>query len=360
MDCSMIRLERRREALRRRRSPSTTRPSASSAARSSRCSGRPAAARRRCSASSPGFERPDAGTVEVAGRRRRRRRRPGCRPERRRVGMVFQDYALFPHLTVARERRLRPAAPRARRARRASCSTIVGLDGARAALPARALRRAAAAGRARARPRARARARPARRAVVERRPVPARDAARRGGRDHPPARRHGRARHARPRGGVLARRPHRAHARRRDRAGGHAGGALLRAGVALGGGVRRRGERPRRHVSSAGRVETPLGAFPANGASTDGRRHRCSSGPSCSSCEPDPAGAGGGRRARVPRPRRLLPRAPRRRRARLAAPVDRGRPARLPRLDPRCTTAACPFSTDTSVAICVRSPLHSQ
>jgi iron(III) transport system ATP-binding protein len=47
-----------------------------------------------------GFERPDSGTVllagaEVAG--------PGCfvPPERRRIGMVFQDYALFPHLSVA-------------------------------------------------------------------------------------------------------------------------------------------------------------------------------------------------------------------------------------------------------------------
>src|SRR5918992_1408571 len=46
-----------------------------------------------------GFERPDAGSVtvgetQVAG--------PGCfvAPERRRIGMVFQDYALFPHLTV--------------------------------------------------------------------------------------------------------------------------------------------------------------------------------------------------------------------------------------------------------------------
>jgi iron(III) transport system ATP-binding protein len=46
-----------------------------------------------------GFEVPDEGVVEigdevVAGRR-------WVPPERRRVGMVFQDYALFPHLTVA-------------------------------------------------------------------------------------------------------------------------------------------------------------------------------------------------------------------------------------------------------------------
>ncbi len=47
-----------------------------------------------------GFERPDAGTVEVGGRVVAG---PGTwvPPERRRVGMVFQDYALFPHLTVA-------------------------------------------------------------------------------------------------------------------------------------------------------------------------------------------------------------------------------------------------------------------
>ena len=47
-----------------------------------------------------GFEEPEAGTVEVAGV-------PVAGngtwvpPERRKVGMVFQDYALFPHLTVA-------------------------------------------------------------------------------------------------------------------------------------------------------------------------------------------------------------------------------------------------------------------
>jgi iron(III) transport system ATP-binding protein len=46
-----------------------------------------------------GFERPDAGEIAIGGR-------PvvgssWVPPERRRVGMVFQDYALFPHLTVA-------------------------------------------------------------------------------------------------------------------------------------------------------------------------------------------------------------------------------------------------------------------
>ena len=47
-----------------------------------------------------GFERPDDGLVEVAGRPMAG---PGVwvPPEKRRIGMVFQDYALFPHLTVA-------------------------------------------------------------------------------------------------------------------------------------------------------------------------------------------------------------------------------------------------------------------
>ena len=48
-----------------------------------------------------GLETLDAGTVEIAGQVVAR---PGRHlpPERRRVGMVFQDYALFPHLSVAR------------------------------------------------------------------------------------------------------------------------------------------------------------------------------------------------------------------------------------------------------------------
>ncbi|MBA0124354.1 ABC transporter ATP-binding protein [Haloechinothrix sp. YIM 98757] len=47
-----------------------------------------------------GLEQPDGGTIHLAGERI-----AGdgvwCPPERRNVGMVFQDHALFPHLTVA-------------------------------------------------------------------------------------------------------------------------------------------------------------------------------------------------------------------------------------------------------------------
>jgi iron(III) transport system ATP-binding protein len=46
-----------------------------------------------------GFEHPDAGEVELAGCAVAGRR--WVPPDRRRVGVVFQDYALFPHLTVA-------------------------------------------------------------------------------------------------------------------------------------------------------------------------------------------------------------------------------------------------------------------
>ena len=47
-----------------------------------------------------GFERPDAGTISVGGRLLAGPR-DFVPPERRRVGVVFQDYALFPHLDVA-------------------------------------------------------------------------------------------------------------------------------------------------------------------------------------------------------------------------------------------------------------------
>ena len=48
-----------------------------------------------------GFDRPDAGTIEIHGRTVVGQD-SFVPAEQRRVGMVFQDYALFPHLTVRR------------------------------------------------------------------------------------------------------------------------------------------------------------------------------------------------------------------------------------------------------------------
>nr|WP_246283909.1 ABC transporter ATP-binding protein [Nocardioides perillae] len=49
-----------------------------------------------------GLESPDAGEVLIAGATVAVGGGRAVPPERRRVGMVFQDHALFPHLTVAR------------------------------------------------------------------------------------------------------------------------------------------------------------------------------------------------------------------------------------------------------------------
>jgi iron(III) transport system ATP-binding protein len=69
-----------------------------------------------------GFERPDAGTVEIG---ERTVVGPGTwvEPEHRRIGMVFQDGALFPHLTVARN--VAFGGPREGRAQ--ECLEMVGL-----------------------------------------------------------------------------------------------------------------------------------------------------------------------------------------------------------------------------------------
>jgi iron(III) transport system ATP-binding protein len=81
-----------------------------------------------------GFERPDRGEIELAGRTVAA---PGRfePPERRRVGVVFQDYALFPHLSVAANVAY-GVRDRARRAARvAQMLDLVGLAGHADRLP---------------------------------------------------------------------------------------------------------------------------------------------------------------------------------------------------------------------------------
>ena len=72
-----------------------------------------------------GFERPDAGSVVVGDRLMAG---PGefVQPERRRIGMVFQDYALFPHLDV--ERNVAFGLPRGERDRVRTTLELVGLQ----------------------------------------------------------------------------------------------------------------------------------------------------------------------------------------------------------------------------------------
>ena len=75
-----------------------------------------------------GFERPDRGEVWIGGRRVAA---PAAfvAPERRRIGMVFQDYALFPHLDVAGNVAY-ALGPRGSRERVRETLELVGLSGA--------------------------------------------------------------------------------------------------------------------------------------------------------------------------------------------------------------------------------------
>jgi iron(III) transport system ATP-binding protein len=85
-----------------------------------------------------GFEEPDAGTIEIGGRvvaRAADGRVWSEPPEARRVGMVFQDYALFPHLDVAGN--VGFGLPRRNRERRiAAALATVGLADLGARMPA--------------------------------------------------------------------------------------------------------------------------------------------------------------------------------------------------------------------------------
>ncbi len=76
-----------------------------------------------------GLETPDEGTVTIAGRVVADARRGLCvPPEERGVGVVFQDYALFPHLTVADNVGF-GLAGRPREERRARVRTVLDLVG---------------------------------------------------------------------------------------------------------------------------------------------------------------------------------------------------------------------------------------
>ena len=76
-----------------------------------------------------GFESPDAGQIAIAGRVVADGPRGAVPPEQRGVGIVFQDYALFPHLTVGDNVGfgLRGRGKRARRDRVREVLSLVGL-----------------------------------------------------------------------------------------------------------------------------------------------------------------------------------------------------------------------------------------
>jgi iron(III) transport system ATP-binding protein len=81
-----------------------------------------------------GFEIPDAGTV-VLGGRTLNARGVFMRPNKRRVGMVFQDFALFPHLTVASNIAFGMTGRSGRRARIEELLELVGLAGLGSRMP---------------------------------------------------------------------------------------------------------------------------------------------------------------------------------------------------------------------------------
>src|SRR5438093_6913889 len=79
-----------------------------------------------------GFEAPDEGQIAIAGRTVADASRGiHVAPEARGVGVVFQDYALFPHLTTAQNVGfgLERTGREERRARVAAALALVGLRG---------------------------------------------------------------------------------------------------------------------------------------------------------------------------------------------------------------------------------------
>ena len=131
---------------------------------------------------------------------------------RRDIGVVFQNYALFPHLTVAENvafpLQMRRLPRRELQHKVATALDMVGLSAVQCPLPARAVRRPAAARRAGALPGLPAGADPDGRTARRARPQAARDDADRDQAAAPRNRRDHRLRHARPGGGAGAVRSH--------------------------------------------------------------------------------------------------------------------------------------------------------
>jgi iron(III) transport system ATP-binding protein len=79
-----------------------------------------------------GFERPDGGAITVGGDLMAGDGK-WVAPERRRIGMVFQDYALFPHLDV--ERNVAFGLPRGEQGKAQGALELVGLQHKAKSLP---------------------------------------------------------------------------------------------------------------------------------------------------------------------------------------------------------------------------------
>ena len=208
-----------------------------------------------------GFERPDAGTIQLGGADI-----TGLPPYSRDVNTVFQDYALFPHMTVAENvayglRVRKASAARERRKPRRRGARDGAARRVRRPQAGPALRRPAPARRACPRDRQPAAGAAARRAARRARPeAPPGDAARAEGAPAR-ARDHVRLRHPRPGGGADDERPHRRLQPRADRADRHARRGLRAAGERVRRRVRRHVEHPRarrRAASACGRRRSLL------------------------------------------------------------------------------------------------------
>lgn len=76
-----------------------------------------------------GFERPDSGLIEISGQTVADGQKINVPPEKRRAGMVFQDYAIFPHLSVLENVRFGLEKGKAGQARAEEMLAFVGMAG---------------------------------------------------------------------------------------------------------------------------------------------------------------------------------------------------------------------------------------